>query len=221
MSHVSPFDWASLLAKEPLLPIWASALRPEIAGDLAQNLEAAGYGVVEVTLREESAWDVLAELKSTELTLVAGSVRTPEQLNKLHRLGITLAVTPGWCPALCETAQSLGIRLLPGVATPGEAMQAYLQGYRQVKLFPAEALGGPRFLQALRAPLPDMQFVPTGGIEEATLADWFTLPGVVAVGGSWMLPSELLQRKDWDLLRGLASRSLATARELQQQGLKS
>jgi len=217
MSHVSPFDWASLLAEQPLIPIWAGNLLPELADEVAATLLKAGYGVLEVTLREESAWDILARLKSQEITLVAGSVRTPEQLQKLKSLGLTLAVTPGWCPELSAEARSLGIRLLPGVATPGEVMQASLQGYRQVKLFPAQALGGPGFLQALRAPFPSMQFVPTGGIDEASLSDWFALPCVAAVGGSWMLPKELLVRGDWDLLEGLAARSLSAARELRQQ----
>ena len=217
MSHVSPFDWASLLAEQPLIPVWASAVMPEVADDLAATLLKAGYGVLEVTLREEAAWEVLAQLKSTEITLVAGSVRTPQQLKRLKELGLTLAVTPGWCPELCSVAQELGIRLLPGVATPGEAMQASLLGYRQVKLFPAEALGGPAYLQAMRAPLPEMQFVPTGGVEESNLAHWFALPCVVAVGGSWMLPRELLLRQDWDILENLAARSLLAASELKQQ----
>ncbi|SFB85044.1 2-dehydro-3-deoxyphosphogluconate aldolase / (4S)-4-hydroxy-2-oxoglutarate aldolase [Marinospirillum celere] len=216
MSHVSPFDWASLLADQPLIPVWAKVL-PEVAEDLVEVLLRAGYGVLEVTLREEAAWKVLEQLKSTDITLVAGSVRYPEQLVKLKRLGLTLAVTPGWCPELNAVARDLGIRLLPGVATPGEAMQACLEGYRQVKLFPAAALGGPEYLQAMKAPLPEMQFVPTGGIDESCLAQWFALPGVAAVGGSWMLPRELLMRKDWGILENLASRSLQAARELRHQ----
>lgn len=217
MSHVSPFDWASLLAEQPLIPVWATAVMPEVAEELVTTLIKAGYGVLEVTLREEAAWDVLAQLKSFEITLVAGSVRTPKQLQRLKDLGLTLAVTPGWSPELCSEAQSLGIRLLPGVATPGEALQASLQGYRQVKLFPAEALGGPAYLQALRAPLPEMQFVPTGGVDESNLAQWFALPCVAAVGGSWMLPRELLLRKDWSILENLAARSLQAAKELKHQ----
>lgn len=216
MSHVSPFDWASLLAEQPLIPVWASVV-PDAAEQLANILLQAGYGVLEVTLREEGAWSVLERLRSSDLALVAGSVRHPDQLKRLQEIGITLAVTPGWCPALCEQAKAMGIRLLPGVATPGEAMQASLMGYRQVKLFPAMALGGPSWLRAMRAPLPELDFVPTGGIDESSMAQWFALPGVVALGGSWMLPKELVLREDWSILEHLASRSLAAARELRQQ----
>ncbi|SFX10780.1 bifunctional 4-hydroxy-2-oxoglutarate aldolase/2-dehydro-3-deoxy-phosphogluconate aldolase [Marinospirillum alkaliphilum] len=216
MSHVSPFDWSSLLKEQPLVPVWASVV-PEAAAQVAQTLLKAGYGVLEVTLREEGAWWVLETLRATELTLVAGSLRHPEQLKRLQECGISMAVTPGWCPELCEAAKQLGIRLLPGVSTPGEAMQASLMGYRQVKLFPAMALGGPAYLRAMRAPLPELEFVPTGGIDESSMAQWFALPGVVALGGSWMLPKELVVREDWSILEHIASRSLAAARELRQQ----
>lgn len=216
MSQVSPFDWASLLADQPLIPVWAKVM-PEVADELVEVLLKAGYGVLEVTLREDAAWTVLEQLKNSDITLVAGSVRHPEQLKRLKSLGLTLAVTPGWCPELNTAAKNLGIRLLPGVATPGEAMQASLAGYRQVKLFPVSALGGPEYLQALRAPLPEMQFVPTGGLDESCMAQWFALPGVAALGGSWMLPRELLIRKDWSILENLASRSLQAAKELRNQ----
>lgn len=216
MSHVSPFDWSSLLADHPLIPVWASVV-PDAAEKVAETLQQAGYGVLEVTLREDSAWDVLQRLKATELTLVAGSVREPEQLQRLQALGIRMAVTPGWHPQLCEQARQLGICLLPGVSTPGEAMQASLLGYRQLKLFPASALGGPAYLRAMSAPLPELEFVPTGGIDESSMAQWFALPCVAALGGSWMLPRELVTRQDWNILGNVASRSLAAARELKLQ----
>lgn len=216
MSHVSPFDWASLFTEEPLIPIWSGA-RPEVAKSVAQGLIAAGYGVLEVTLREEVAWQVLEQLKTSEITLVAGSVCRPTQLQRLQKLGITLAVAPGWCPELCAEARQLGIRLLPGVATPGEALQAALRGYHEVKLFPALALGGPEYLRALSAPLPEMQFVPTGGVTEASLASWFDLPNVIAAGGSWMLPPDLLERQDWSALEQQARGSLEKAQALKKK----
>ncbi len=216
MSQVSPFDWASLLAEQPLIPVWAQVV-PEAATQLARILGAAGYGVLEITLRDEAAWLALEQLKSTQITLVAGSIRSLEQLERLKKLGITLGVTPGWNPALGDEARKLGIRLLPGVATPGEAMQALMQGYHQVKLFPADVLGGPDYLRALAAPLPDLQFVPTGGIDQASMASWFALPSVVALGGSWMLPRELILRDDWSILEQLARQSLQAATELKSQ----
>ncbi|WP_114416476.1 bifunctional 4-hydroxy-2-oxoglutarate aldolase/2-dehydro-3-deoxy-phosphogluconate aldolase [Marinospirillum perlucidum] len=212
MAQVSPFDWASLLADQPLLPV-AAGLKAEQVLPVADSLTAAGVGVLEVTLRDPGAWDALEQLKQHSITRVAGSVRSREQLKRLHDLGITLAVTPGWSPSLCEASRSLGIRLLPGVATPGEAMQAYQKGYHQVKLFPAAALGGPAYLKAIQAPLPEMQFVPTGGVSEANLSEWFAVPGVVAVGGSWMLSAELLQGQKWQELTELTLGAVKLATE--------
>lgn len=219
MSQVLPFDWSSLLAEQPLLPVWAK-VDPTAALKLAETLCEAGYKVLEVTLRQEQSWDVLESLQSSPLTLVAGSVRHPDQLARLQALGIRWAVSPGWCPTLAKAAQQSGIGLLPGVSTPGEAMQASRMGYQQVKLFPAKALGGPAYLQAIAAPLPELSFVATGGVSQENMADWFALPQIAAVGGSWMLPEDLIQQQNWQAIAALARTSLNTAKTLRKQTLQ-
>lgn len=219
MSQILPFDWPSLLAKQPLLPVWAN-VDVAAAPQLALTLLEAGYKVLEVTLRQEQSWDALECLKASGLTLVAGSVRHPEQLARLQTLGLRWAVSPGWCPVLAEAAKKSGIGLLPGISTPGEAMQASRMGFQQVKLFPAKALGGPAYLQAIAAPLPELAFVATGGVSQENMADWFALPQITAVGGSWMLPDDLIQQQDWLTIQHLAKTSLETAKALRQQTLQ-
>ena len=219
MSQISPFNWSSLLAEQPLLPVWAK-VDPFAAPELAVTLLEAGYQVLEVTLRQEKGWEALAALQSCGLTLVAGSLRYPDQLTRLQDLGIRWAVSPGWCPVLAETAQRLGIGLLPGISTPGEAMQASRMGYQQVKLFPAKVLGGPAYLRAIAAPLPELTFVATGGVSEENMADWFALPQITAVGGSWMLAETLIQQQEWQRLGSLAKASLVTAKSLREQTLQ-
>lgn len=219
MSRILPFDWSSLLVEQPLLPVWAK-VDPLAALKLATTLLEAGYKVLEVTLRQEQSWEVLETLQNSKLTLVAGSVKHPDQLARLQTLGIRWAVSPGWCPILAEAAQQSGIGLLPGISTPGEAMQASRMGYQQVKLFPAKALGGPSYLQAIAAPLPELAFVATGGVSEANMAEWFALPQITAVGGSWMLPENLIQQQDWQRIRTLAKTSLETAKSLREKTLQ-
>lgn len=219
MSHILPFDWSSLLAEQPLLPVWAK-VNLAAAPKLATTLFDAGYKVLEVTLRQKQSWDVLEALRFSSLTLVAGSVRHPDQLARLQTLGIRWAVSPGWCPVLAEAAKKSGIGLLPGISTPGEAMQASRMGYQQVKLFPAKALGGPAYLQAIAAPLPELAFVATGGVSQENMADWFALPQITAVGGSWMLPENLIEQEDWQSIANLAKTSLETAKALRKQTLQ-
>lgn len=218
MSQVLPFDWSSLLAEQPLLPVWAK-VDVAVAPKLAETLYEAGYKVLEVTLRQTQSWEVLQCLQNSPLTLVAGSVRHPDQLARLQVLGVRWAVSPGWCPVLAAAAEQSGIHLLPGISTPGEAMQASSRGYKQVKLFPAAALGGSAYLQAIAAPLPEVSFVATGGVTQETMAQWFTLPQLVAVGGSWMLPEALIQQQDWSAIKALAKASLEAAKALRQQTL--
>jgi len=219
LSRILPFDWSSLLVEQPLLPVWAK-VDLLAAPKLAATLLEAGYKVLEVTLRQEQSWDVLEALQSSKLTLVAGSLRHPDQLARLQTLGIRWAVSPGWCPVLAEAAQQSGIGLLPGISTPGEAMQASRMGYQQVKLFPAKALGGPAFLQAIAAPLPELTFVATGGVDEANMADWFALPQIAAVGGSWMLSETLIQQQNWQSIGELAKASLDAAKALREMNLQ-
>jgi len=219
LSRILPFDWSSLLAEQPLLPVWAK-VDVLAAPKLAATLLEAGYKVLEVTLRQEQSWEVLEVLQSSKLTLVAGSLRHPDQLVRLQTLGIRWAVSPGWCPVLAEAAEQSGIGLLPGISTPGEAMQASRMGYQQVKLFPAKALGGPAYLQAIAAPLPELAFVATGGVSEANMAEWFALPQIAALGGSWMLPEDLIQQQNWQKIRMLAKTSLETAKSLREKTLQ-
>lgn len=219
MSQILPFDWSALLAEQPLLPVWAK-VNLAAAPKLAAVLLDAGYKVLEVTLRQKQSWDVLIALQASGLTLVAGSVRHPDQLIRLQSLGIRWVVSPGWCPVLAEAAKKSNIGLLPGISTPGEAMQASRMGYRQLKLFPAKALGGPSYLQAITAPLPELSFLATGGVSQESMAEWFVLPQIMAVGGSWMLPEDLIEQQDWQSIAGLAKTSLEMAKALRKQTLQ-
>lgn len=208
---VLAFDWSSLLQKQPVLPL-LSHIRPDQVSLLSQTFLQAGYLFVEVALRDEEAWQCLEMFRETELQAVAGSVRTSRQLAILDRMGITLAVTPGWSQVLSDEAQARGIRLLPGVATPSEALQASMAGYQQLKFFPATALGMD-YLKALSAPFPELRFVPTGGLTSASVPDWCCLPSVSGVGGSWMLDRKALQQADAQLLLKQAQSALQAARK--------
>ncbi|MNG27353.1 2-dehydro-3-deoxy-phosphogluconate aldolase [compost metagenome] len=87
--------------------------------------------------------------------------------------------------------------LLPGVATASEIMYAYRLGYRRFKLFPAKVCGGPEALKAFGGPFPDARFCPTGGVAPDNVDQYFKLPNVMCVGGSWMLDKALVDSGDW------------------------
>jgi 2-dehydro-3-deoxyphosphogluconate aldolase/(4S)-4-hydroxy-2-oxoglutarate aldolase len=113
-------------------------------------------------------------------------------------------VSPGASPRLLEAAEDHPIPLLPGIGTPTEAMTAAEHGYSFLKFFPAEALGGAPVLKAYASPLPDITFCPTGGITMDKAKTYLALPNVICVGGSWVMPADALEAKDWKRIESLA-----------------
>ena len=163
-----------------------------IAGAIAEG----GVSVVEVTLNSRGALEGIAALRrqaGDDMLIGAGTVRTLEEVNAALDAGAQFLVSPNFDPASVARSQEVGVLHLPGVFTASEAQTAYAAGCQMVKLFPADALG-PRYLKALRAPLNDIDFVPTGGIEAANIVE-YVRAGAVAFG----VGSSLVKSADQDL----------------------
>jgi len=174
---------------------------------LGEALVAGGLPLAEVTLRSPDALEGLAAMARVPgLTVGAGTVRTATQLRAAAAAGATFAVSPCLTPPLAAAARALALPFVPGVATPSEIQLAVDAGFQTVKFFPAEASGGVRTLRALTDVFRDVDFMPTGGINQDTAHDYLALDRVVAVGGSWMLPGAERTAGDWDAVtRAVAS----------------
>lgn len=182
---------------------------PEIAIPLAQALVEGGLPVLEVTLRTECALEAIAAMSEVEGAIVGvGTVIRPEQFTQARHVGARFAVTPGLTPALSEAALDAEIPVLPGVMTPSELIAASEQGFKQLKLFPAEVAGGIAMLNSMAGPFADIGFCPTGGITPSNMMNYLGLPNVLCVGGSWLTPENLLHNKDWDGIRDLARQAV-------------
>lgn len=173
---------------------------------LARALVDGGLPAVEITLRTPQALAAIeAVARDVPAAIVgAGTVLTREHLRDAHRAGATFTVSPGATPALLEAADVADMPLLPGVATASEAMVAQEAGYRFLKFFPAEASGGVHFLKSIFGPLPDLRFCPTGGIDAVKARDYLSLPNVLCVGGSWVVPNAALKAGDFAQVTHLA-----------------
>lgn len=194
-----------LLGRAPVIPV----LTLEGAGDgvpVARALVAGGLPVLEVTLRTAGALEavraIVAEVPGTLVGV--GTVVEPAQFAAAQRAGACFAVSPGHTAALLSAAADSGLPYLPGMASVSEAMALAERGYRALKFFPAESCGGVGFLRALQAPLPDLRFCPTGGIDAAKAADYLSLANVACVGGSWPVPATAVRAGDWDRITALA-----------------
>ncbi len=195
---------ALLRQARPVIPVLALPA-VETAVKVARALGAGGIRVLEVTLRTDAALDIIRELAAEpELTIGAGTVTTPEQLDQAARAGARFAVSPGATEHLLAAGRDAAIPLLPGVSTASELMTAVDTGYHCLKFFPAEASGGTAALKALAGPFPEVRFCPTGGVGAGNYRDYLALPNVVCVGGSWLVPPEALAAEDWSAITRLA-----------------
>lgn len=178
------------------------------AAPLANALLTGGLPCIEVTFRTSAATAVLRRMAHVDGLLVgAGSVREADQVRAAVDAGARFVVSPGFSPSIVETAEALGVPVLPGVATASDILRCLDAGLSTVKFFPAAVLGGLPAVQALSAPFPGVSFVPTGGITEVDANRYLRHPAVRAVGGSWMLPDRLLSAGDFAGIADLARRA--------------
>jgi len=183
------------------------------AGLLADALVAGGLPVAEVTLRTAAAVDAIAVLAGRGDVLVgAGTVLTPSQVDQAVDAGATYIVSPGTSPAVVERALARGVAVLPGAVTATEIQAALALGLDTVKFFPAGTSGGAAAIRALAAPFGGVRFVPTGGVGPENLADYLAIPAVVAVGGSWMVPTAAIAAGDFATVERLTAAAVASLR---------
>ena len=189
----------------PVIPVIAiDAI--EDAVPLAEALVEGGIRVLEVTLRTEHGLPAIRAMAQQvpQAIVGVGTLTRPEEFAQARDAGALFGVSPGLTPALIEAAKRSDLPLLPGVMTPSEVLAALEAGFRQLKLFPAVPAGGVGMLQAIAGPLPDVMFCPTGGISQETAPQFLACKNVACVGGSWLTPKALLEKKDWSAITNLA-----------------
>jgi 2-dehydro-3-deoxyphosphogluconate aldolase / (4S)-4-hydroxy-2-oxoglutarate aldolase len=199
-----PPDPTMLLSKAPVVPV-LTIERIADAVPLAQALVEGGLPVIEVTLRTAAALEAVAAIRAEvpQATVGIGTVTDVAGLRQALSVAAKFLVSPGTPPELAAALARVPVPALPGCATVSEAMALAGLGFRVLKFFPAEAAGGVAFLNAIAAPLPDLAFCPTGGIDQRNAAAYLALPNVVAVGGSWVAPKEAIEAGDFARITAL------------------
>jgi 2-dehydro-3-deoxyphosphogluconate aldolase/(4S)-4-hydroxy-2-oxoglutarate aldolase len=178
--------------------------RAEHAEGFAEALVAGGLPAAEITFRTEAAEASIRKLAGRgDLLVGAGTILSPEQADRAIDAGAQFLVSPGTNPRVVEHVLSRGVPIVPGVATPTDIELAMSLGVTTLKFFPAETMGGPAAIKALAGPYPNVRFLPTGGITPQKLPEYLKLPPVVACGGSWLAPRELLSAGRFDEIQKL------------------
>jgi 2-dehydro-3-deoxyphosphogluconate aldolase/(4S)-4-hydroxy-2-oxoglutarate aldolase len=170
---------------------------------LAEALLAGGIHAVEVTMTTPDALNAITQASKhfrEKALLGVGTVLNAETARQAIAAGAEFVVSPITRPEIAKAAAAADRPVMLGAYTPTEAQLAYESGADFVKLFPADNLG-PTYIKAIRAPLPHLKLVPTGGVTIDNIAEFFKA-GCPAVGvGSSMITREILQNNDWPALQ--------------------
>lgn len=190
------------------------AKRADQAVPLAEALVAGGVIAVEITMTTPNAIAAIKDASSklgSRALIGVGTVLDEKTCQAAIDAGAEFIVSPICRRELVPIAQKAGKPIMLGSYTPTEAQLAHEAGSDFIKIFPADTLG-PNYIKALRAPLPHLKIVPTGGVDLKTIGDFFKA-GVVAVGaGSSLISKDILDKDDWATLTKTAAEFVKTAK---------
>ena len=176
---------------------------PEDALCAAEGIVAAGLPIIEVTLTIPDALSVIRELSTrfgSRVLIGAGTVLGEAACTSVIDAGAEFVVSPAFEPSVVALARSAGRAVFLGAMTPTEVFHAAKSGADAVKVFPANALGGPPYIRALRGPFPNIPIIVTGGVNLSTTAD-FLQAGVLAVGiGEAIMPRAALDARNTEVI---------------------
>lgn len=188
------------IGKYRVVPVAVGFDRPETVLPLCDALAAGGLPVLEITLRTPEGVEALrlAASERPDMLVGAGTVLTAGQAEQAIKAGARYLVSPGLDPTLVHISQESGLPILPGVVTPTEVQAALGLGLEAVKFFPASLMGGAKTVSFMKGPFPSMKFVPTGGVDLASLEPYLRLSNILACGGTWMFGRGNIQAGDFE-----------------------
>lgn len=186
----------------------------------AEAVRAGGIPIVEITMTVPGAVEVIRELTSggaSDVLVGAGTVLNREMAMQCLDAGAQFLVSPGFNLETVELAGREGTLIMAGALTPTEVMAAWVAGADVIKIFPCGQVGGAKYLKALKGPFPHIRFVPTGGVDLNTAAD-FILAGAVALGiGGELVQAEALKSGKTEIIAENARKFLAIVAETRAQ----
>lgn len=186
--------------------------RAQDALPLAKALCAGGLPCAEVTFRTDAAAQAIMAMTENfpQMCVGAGTVLNAAQVDAAVEAGAQFIVSPGLNPKTVEYCIGKKIPVVPGTSTPSDIEQAIELGLDVVKFFPAEQSGGLAKIKAMSAPYVNMRFMPTGGINAKNLTSYLDFNKIVACGGSWMVPGDLINAGEWEKIEQLTREAVQT-----------
>ena len=181
--------------------------------DCARALSAGGLNCIELTMTTPNALELCAQVAKElpQVLLGLGTVLDAETARKGIAAGAKFIVTPAVRPAVIAVCQELDVPILSGALTPTEACTAHELGADVIKIFPAEFFG-PAYIKSLKAPFPQLEFLPTGGVTPETVGEFLKNGAFATAAGSALVSAAALKAGDWAAITARAKQFVAAAR---------
>ena len=168
---------------------------------IAKSLMEGGINIIELTLRTKNSLKAVEMIAKSvqDMVIGVGTILTTDQLLQVKDNGAHFGVSPGLNKRVLQYAEEIDFSFAPGIATPSDLDCAIDMGYRFVKFFPAEGMGGVNYLKSISAPFNhlDVKYFPLGGINSNNMNEYLSIDNVIAIGGSWIVKDQLVLNKQW------------------------
>lgn len=193
-----PLDIISAVGVLPVIKIEDK----DTAVQLATAIRAGGINAMEVTARNETAFESISMIKAAfpDMMVGAGTITNVEMVKTAVKAGADFIVSPGFGREMVRYCVDNGIPVTPGCVSPSEVQEAKEMGLCTVKFFPANRYGGVAGIKDLVGPFGKMKFIPTCGISFDNLGEYMACSAVAAVGGSFMAKADVIALHDWQTI---------------------
>ena len=185
---------------------------------VARALVDGGVRAIELALRTPAAMPSVSLIarEVPEMMIGIGTIIRTEQIRAVQEAGAAFGVAPGFNPRIAAEADRLGFPFAPGISTASEIEGAVEAGNTVLKFFPAEPLGGLKYLRSMAGPYAylGLEYIPLGGINPSNLSEWASFDSVIAIGGTWIAGKSLIKAHDWKTIEKNASEAVAIWRSV-------
>ena len=185
----------------------------------AEAVMRGGIPIVEITMVVPGALELMTHLIHSDPKVIvgAGTVLDTKTARLCVDAGASFITAPSFNPAVVEFAAKENVTAIPGALTPTEVATAWSAGADLIKVFPCGPVGGDRYIKAMHASLPQIPLIAAGGVNQQTAAS-FILSGATAIGiGTELIPTEAIQRRQFERIRELARRFLKLVKDAREQ----
>lgn len=186
-----------------------------------EAIHRGGIRAAEITMTVPGAvraLEKLADQFGDKIVLGAGTVLDPETARTCMLAGAQFFVTPNLRPSTIEMVKRYSKVIMPGALTPTEVLTAWEAGADAVKVFPCGAVGGPKYIKALRAPFPQIEMIPTGGVNLETAGEFLKAGACAVAVGAELVDAKTIQEGNYEVFEGRARQFLAAIAKARAEG---